>query len=413
MQKLIRSLLLGFGSSKSSSPPPAAAASIAGTSEKQPKKRKSSGDKFDMDQCFEVGLKSSERVATKLMEALKKEVNNEVKPAKRMRMFTKWNSRIEDMLIKDISKQYPTHLFITKNRHKNREAVSLTDDPTWFIDPLGSKTNFVHGFPYANINLAFWLLKKPRFGIVWNPLQDECYTTRTGFGSFMNVNTLQVSNCRKLSEALVMCEARTKVTFDSKEIRKIAHQVNELRSLGSSSMSMCMVAQGYADAYIDFNCGSWDLSATMLLVREAGGIVCDPSLKPLDLMSRRVLCAATQELAEELAAVLAFSEEKDAPKLSEVPQLDETVQKLGLGEKRNTKETGKTQSKYQEREGLDKKPKEFSRPRMVYVLPKLTTEFQSPSMKFSGYPKAAPTDRRKFVRSYPTDPNLPGQGSIF
>lgn len=73
---------------------------------------------------------------------------------------------------------------------------------------------------------------------------------------------------------------------------------------------MCLVAQGFADAYFDFSCSSWDMSAATLMVKEAGGVVLDPSLQPFDIMSRRVLCASTQELAEELSFLLHAHEPK-------------------------------------------------------------------------------------------------------
>ncbi len=48
-----------------------------------------------------------------------------------------------------------------------------------------------------------------------------------------------------------------------------------------------MVAAGQADAY--FHCGihCWDILAGALIVREAGGVVLDPSGKEFDYMSRR------------------------------------------------------------------------------------------------------------------------------
>lgn len=43
-----------------------------------------------------------------------------------------------------------------------------------------------------------------------------------------------------------------------------------------------------------------DYAAGEFIVREAGGYTCDPAGGALDLMSRRVLCAASKELADEI-----------------------------------------------------------------------------------------------------------------
>lgn len=77
-----------------------------------------------------------------------------------------------------------------------------------------------------------------------------------------------------------------------------------IRSTGSIPLNMCLVAQGYADAYCEFSCHPWDIAAAIPIVKEAGGVVMDPSIKPLDLKSRRMLCASTPELALELSNLL-------------------------------------------------------------------------------------------------------------
>jgi myo-inositol-1(or 4)-monophosphatase len=43
-----------------------------------------------------------------------------------------------------------------------------------------------------------------------------------------------------------------------------------------------------------------DYAAGEFIVREAGGYTCDPAGGTLDLMSRRCICAASKELADEL-----------------------------------------------------------------------------------------------------------------
>lgn len=65
-----------------------------------------------------------------------------------------------------------------------------------------------------------------------------------------------------------------------------------------------MVALGAADAYCESGIHIWDMAAGELIVKEAGGVVIDPAGGPLDRMSRRLLCASSQALAEQLAQKL-------------------------------------------------------------------------------------------------------------
>lgn len=87
-------------------------------------------------------------------------------------------------------------------------------------------------------------------------------------------------------------------------------------------MNLCLVAEGCCDAYFEYGVHIWDYgkkknsqffsyhnfvsltAAGDLIAREAGAYTCDPSGAPLNLVNRRVLCAATKELAEQISPLL-------------------------------------------------------------------------------------------------------------
>ncbi|XP_017842769.1 inositol monophosphatase 1-like [Drosophila busckii] len=262
----------------------------------------------NMDDCFELGFSSVRLATAELMKALELQPKF-ISASTRRDMYTEWHGRIEEMIKKRISKVYPDHIIIVENKadYDKRSALKLTAAPTWILDPIDGTMNFAHGFPYTCVSLAFWQEKQPEFGIIWNPFLDQCYTARRGYGAFMNVKPLNVSKRDQLSEALIIHELGTDLTFADKKLKnidQIARKAHGLRSLGSTVLNMCMVAQGFADAYYEFGCHAWDMAAGVLLVQEAGGVVVDPSLQPVDLMSRRMLCASSPKLAQELSALL-------------------------------------------------------------------------------------------------------------
>lgn len=49
--------------------------------------------------------------------------------------------------------------------------------------------------------------------------------------------------------------------------------------IGSSTLALCYLASGAADAYYQFGLHCWDLAAATVIIREAGGIVIDTSGK--------------------------------------------------------------------------------------------------------------------------------------
>lgn len=54
-----------------------------------------------------------------------------------------------------------------------------------------------------------------------------------------------------------------------------------VRVIGSSTLALCHLASGAADAYYQFGLHCWDLAAATVIIREAGGIVMDTSGEPL------------------------------------------------------------------------------------------------------------------------------------
>lgn len=74
--------------------------------------------------------------------------------------------------------------------------------------------------------------------------------------------------------------------------------------MGSAAMNLCLLAMGAGDGYYEFCTRCWDVAAGVLMVREAGGVVIDPAGGEFDVMARRVLAAATPDLACQIVELL-------------------------------------------------------------------------------------------------------------
>lgn len=146
-------------------------------------------------------------------------------------------------------------------------------------------------------------------GIVLNPILGQLFTARRGRGAFFNGQPIHVSQEKSVANALIVTEfgtsrdeEKTKIVLEN--ITKLVQLAHGFRSLGAAALNICMVALGGADAYYEFGVHAWDYAAGEFIVREAGGYTCDPTGSELDLMSRRVVCAASKELADELVSHL-------------------------------------------------------------------------------------------------------------
>uniref|UniRef100_A0AC34FNH7 Inositol monophosphatase n=1 Tax=Panagrolaimus sp. ES5 TaxID=591445 RepID=A0AC34FNH7_9BILA len=84
---------------------------------------------------------------------------------------------------------------------------------------------------------------------------------------------------------------------------------------------MVYCAQGSVDAYIEYGIHSWDICAAVVIYQEAGGYIIDPTGKPFDLMSRKILCASTESLAKEMSQLFTHAEyEPEGDPIAEVEE---------------------------------------------------------------------------------------------
>lgn len=147
--------------------------------------------------------------------------------------------------------------------------------------------------------------------VVYNPVSRELYTAVQGGGAHVNGRPLRASGQTRLAASLVITEvgtARDDETMDAMlgRVRAVTRRARALRCCGSCALDLCCVAEGRADVSYEVGFGGcWDAAAGGLIVAEAGGVVVDPAGGPWDVMGRRVLAAASRELAEEVTGLLA------------------------------------------------------------------------------------------------------------
>ncbi|KAK8730716.1 hypothetical protein OTU49_007883 [Cherax quadricarinatus] len=224
-------------------------------------------------------------------------------------LVTETDKAVEKLLITGLSSAFPDHKFIGEESVAGGEKCVLTDEPTWIIDPVDGTMNFVHSFPYTCISVALWVNKDAEVGIVYNPILEHMFTALKGQGAYLNDEKISASGETDLSKALVFSEMGTshdpeKVDTVITNITTLLTKVHGFRSVGSSALTIVSVAAGWADAFFHSGLCCWDSAAGYLILREAGGYICDTKGGPFDLMRRRVLCASTQELAEKIAKLL-------------------------------------------------------------------------------------------------------------
>ncbi len=179
---------------------------------------------------------------------------------------------------------------------------------TLIVDPLDGSYNAEHGVPFFAVSIAIARtgLGDVESGIVLNvPTGDEYYASR-GEGAYKNGERIRVDGSRNLYAVYLGKKAHPK-SFE------IARKIRRVRTLGSASLEMCLVAEGIADAFLYLfpnpTLRIVDIAASSLITREAGGMVLGDDLKPLemgiyDMERRNVVAVATPENLKDLEEVL-------------------------------------------------------------------------------------------------------------
>ncbi|XP_061339828.1 inositol-phosphate phosphatase-like [Gastrolobium bilobum] len=84
---------------------------------------------------------------------------------------------------------------------------------------------------------------------------------------------------------------RDKLTVDvcTKRINSLLFKVRSLRMTGSCALNLCGIACGRLDVCFEIGFGGpWDVAGGAVIVREAGGVIFDPSGADFDITSQRV-----------------------------------------------------------------------------------------------------------------------------
>ena len=161
----------------------------------------------------------------------------------------------------------------------------VTDGLVWIVDPLDGTTNFLHDFPSYAVSIAGAVDGVLEVAAVANVPAGVIYTARRGGGAWEGVRRLSVSTIGDPAFALIGTgfpfKAMDRIDQYLEEFRRIAGQASGIRRPGAAALDLADVAAGRFDGFWEQRLSVWDIAAGILLIREAGGRVTDPSGRDL------------------------------------------------------------------------------------------------------------------------------------
>lgn len=148
----------------------------------------------------------------------------------------------------------------------------------WYVDPIDGTSNFASGLPFFCVSIAAFAADgRPIAGVVYDPMQDEMFTSHSGQLLLNGVAVTPATRARSDRDAeLLINLPREGVRPSPAELERFGDLLlsfRAVRRLGSAALQLAYVAIGRAAINYDEGCHPWDIAAGLQLVAASGGQV--------------------------------------------------------------------------------------------------------------------------------------------
>ncbi len=171
----------------------------------------------------------------------------------------------------------------------------LTDSQfSWIVDPLDGTSNYVHGIPVFATMLALCRKGRPIMSVVHFPVQKETFHAEKGKGTFRGKKRLEVSK-EGIEGGFAVFGSKFRRDDAWSCLGKTRKVFSRVRALGSAAANFTKVAEGEAEACLEFGISPWDFIPPALIVEEAGGTVTDLQGEEIDTKTENVVATNGKE----------------------------------------------------------------------------------------------------------------------
>jgi len=185
------------------------------------------------------------------------------------------DKKSEKIIIEELLKAHPDYGILSE---ETGEINKNNKDRRWIIDPIDGTMNFLKGVPHFAISIGYEENGEIVCGLVFDPIKNELFVAEKGNGAFLNNSRIRVTNKKKLFESYLgtggpkfSSKYKSKI-FD--EYLKVSNIVNApVRKFGCASLDLAYVACGRFDGSWQWELSYWDIAASIIIVKEAGGYV--------------------------------------------------------------------------------------------------------------------------------------------
>jgi len=224
-----------------------------------------------------IATEAARAAGNTIMRAMQRLESVKIAVKKPNDFVTEVDQRVEQEIIAIIRKAYPSHGILGEEGGEIKG-----DDYQWIIDPIDGTRNFIHGFPHFAVSIGVMYKNRIEHGVIYDPNRQELFIASRGKGAQLNEHRIRVSERKHLDECLLGTGFayrhidKTK-SLPARILQGVLPICGDIRRGGSAALDLAYVACGRLDGFWEMGLHIWDIAAGILLVKEAGGIVSDPT----------------------------------------------------------------------------------------------------------------------------------------
>lgn len=147
----------------------------------------------------------------------------------------------------------------------------------WYVDPIDGTSNFARGLASWCISIGAVVEGEIVAGAIVDPVGGNVFSADLG-GAWLNGAPIRSSGVAEETRATLITGYPVARDFrlDGREealarFGTLVETFSTLRRPGSAALSIASVAAGWADAACGFGVNAWDVTAAILILRQAGG----------------------------------------------------------------------------------------------------------------------------------------------
>lgn len=214
-------------------------------------------------------LYSAQKAARRAGELLRSHFLSEKKVDERLAHDIKLqlDKECQKLICEILCSEWPDYAFLGEEGGAGGEIE-------WIVDPLDGTVNYYYGLPLFCVSIALRVRGEVVLGCVYAPMLEELFCAIRGEQATLNGKPIRVSPRTEMRQAIIFSGHGTHDGSGAAGMHRFAYlsaRVCKMRILGTAALSLCYVAAGRLDAYIEQSIHLWDFAAARLILETAGG----------------------------------------------------------------------------------------------------------------------------------------------